>query len=107
MYRLFWIAFAFCYCCNSLLAKEILTTGHIYVDVKAGNDANPGSLNEPLKSLRTAQEHARRLYQQQPQDVTILLRAGQHNLTSTWSFAPLIQPMVSTTLRTQLMEKSR
>ena len=49
-----------------------------------GDDANPGTLSQPFKTLEHAVQHVRSIRDQHPgEDITYYLREGTHNLTST------------------------
>jgi hypothetical protein len=56
----------------------------IYVNVGAGNDANPGTKSQPLKGLQEAAKRANANNQQEA--TTILLSEGVYPLTETVLF---------------------
>ena len=64
------------------MASPLLAAG-IYVS-PAGNDQNPGSINQPVATLSKAQLLARAAARSEP--VTVFLRAGKYNLAQSLVF---------------------
>jgi hypothetical protein len=60
-------------------------SGDIYVS-PTGDDANPGTLEAPLKTLAKAQSLARSMTSAMKADLTVYLRGGTYPLTSTLTF---------------------
>ena len=63
-----------------------ITNGAIYVS-PSGDDANPATLAQPIKTLAKAQALVRALNATMTSDITVYLRAGTYPLTSTVTFA--------------------
>jgi hypothetical protein len=63
-----------------------VTNGAVYVS-PGGDDSNPGTLAEPVKTLAKAQDLVRALNGTMTSDITVYLRAGTYPLTSTVTFA--------------------
>ena len=63
-----------------------VTSGAIYVS-PSGDDANPGTLAQPVKTLAKAQALVRAANGTMTSDITVYLRAGTYPLTSTVTFA--------------------
>jgi len=63
-----------------------VTNGAVYVS-PSGDDANPGTLAQPVKTLSKAQVLVRALNGSMTSDITVYLRAGTYPLTSTLTFA--------------------
>ncbi|HVY40797.1 MAG TPA: right-handed parallel beta-helix repeat-containing protein [Polyangia bacterium] len=63
-----------------------LVTGAIYVS-PAGDDANPGTLARPLRTIAKARDSIRPSLDAMTSDVVVYLRGGTYALTSTLTFA--------------------
>jgi len=69
-----------------LMAMSSLITSaeQLYVNVKTGNDANPGTLSQPLKTLGEAARRVNASYKKEAS--TILIAGGVYQLTETVLF---------------------
>ena len=63
-----------------------VTNGAVYV-APGGDDSNPGTLAQPVKTLAKAQALVRALNGTMTADITVYLRAGTYPLASTVTFA--------------------
>ena len=59
----------------------IASAEQIYINIKTGNDANPGTQSQPLKTLQTAAKKINA--NKQPEATTVFLSEGVYQLTET------------------------
>lgn len=65
-------------------ALERLVGGQfVYLDAKNGSDNAAGTLEEPLKTLQGAQAAVRRLLGKTTENIYVVLKSGEYNLTNT------------------------
>lgn len=74
-----WIGF------HPILAQDANTT-YLYVST-FGNDTNPGSLQQPFKTLDRAKEEVAKLNKRMDGDLVVYLRKGTYNLTNPLEFS--------------------
>ncbi|UJF34297.1 DUF1565 domain-containing protein [Paenibacillus hexagrammi] len=55
-----------------------------YVDPSNGNDANPGSLSSPFRTIERARDAVRVINANMSDDIIIYLRGGKYEMSETW-----------------------
>ncbi|OPZ87838.1 MAG: Endo-1,4-beta-xylanase Z precursor [Firmicutes bacterium ADurb.Bin419] len=66
---------------------EAATQATFYVS-PTGSDSNPGTLNEPFKTITKARDVVRTINSDMTGDIYVFLRGGNYNITSTITFDP-------------------
>jgi hypothetical protein len=74
-------------CCLLLLSGSLARASALYVS-PSGDDANPGTLGAPFKTITKAKEAVRAINAKMTEDIYVYLRGGNYPVTSTIAFTP-------------------